>query len=195
MLTKEQLIEMGLTEEQAQKVLDGVGQTIPKSRFDEVNNAKKALEDQVKTHESQLKDLQDKAKGNEEMQAEITKLQDAQKQAQEQYSQQLQEERLSAALKLAVAGKVHDADLIAGLVDKTKIELDDKGNVKAGLDEQLKSLQESKSFLFVPEKETQQQQQQMRGFVPPAGDGGAGQPAAQPKSLGDAVASFFGKGE
>lgn len=194
MLTKEQLIEMGLTEEQAQKVLDGVGQTIPKSRFDEVNNAKKALEEQVKTHESQLKDLQDKAKGNEEMQAEITKLQDAQKQAQEQYTQQLQDERLSAALKLAVAGKVHDADLIAGLVDKTKIELDDKGNVKTGLDEQLKSLQESKSFLFVPEKQ-ETQKPNLRGFNPPSADNGGGQPAAQPTSLASAVASFFNKGE
>lgn len=194
MFTKEQLLAMGLTEEQAQSILDGIGQVIPKSRFDEVNNAKKALEEQVKTHESQLKELQDKAKGNEELQAEITKLQDAQKQAQEQYEQQLKDERLSAAVKLAVAGKVHDADLVAGLLDKAKIELDDKGAIKGGLDDQLTTLKESKSFLFVPEKDNNQQQQQMRGFVPPAGNG-EGQPATQPKSLGEAVASFFGKGE
>ncbi|MCH7321774.1 phage scaffolding protein [Solibacillus sp. MA9] len=152
-MKKEDLITMGLSEEQADALINKFGAMIPKERFDEVNNAKKTLEEQVKTHETQLKELQTKAKGNEELQAEITKLQNEQKQAKEQYEQQLKDERLSTALKLALAGKVHDADLVTGLVDKTLIELDDKGNVTKGLDEQLKSLQESKSFLFVLEKE------------------------------------------
>ncbi|MFF5993455.1 phage scaffolding protein [Lysinibacillus sp. KU-BSD001] len=195
MLTKEILLSMGYTEEQAQQLLEAQGVVIPKTRFDEVNNAKKALEKQIETHDAQLKDLQDKAKGHETLQAEITKLQEAQQQAKEQYEQQLQEERLSAAVKLSLAGKVQDVDIVAGLLDKAKIELDDKGAIKGGLDDQLTTLKESKSFLFVPEKETQQQQTNLRGFVPPAGDGGAGQPNAQPKSLGDAVAAFFSKGE
>lgn len=194
-MKKEDLIALGLTEEQAQSVLDGFGQVIPKSRFDEVNNAKKTLEQQVADYETQLKDLQDKAKGNEELQTEITKLQEAQQQAKTQYEQQLQEERLNAAVKLSLAGKVQDVDIVASLLDKAKIELDDKGAIKGGLDDQLTTLKESKSFLFVPEKgNNQQHQQQMRGFVPPAGNG-EGQPAAQPKSLGEAVASFFNKGE
>ncbi|WP_336047089.1 phage scaffolding protein [Solibacillus ferritrahens] len=82
-----------------------------------MNNTKKSLEDQVKTHETQLKDLQGKAKGNEELRAEITKLQESQKQAKEQYEQQLQDERMSTALKLAIANKVHDVDLVTGLVN------------------------------------------------------------------------------
>lgn len=153
-MKKEDLIAMGFSEEQADALINKYGAMIPKERFDEVNNAKKTLEDQVKTHETQLKDLQDKAKGNEEFQATITALQQANETAKTEYEQRLANERMSAALKLALNHKVHDIDLVAGLIDRNTIELDKDGNVAKGLDEQLKTLQESKSFLFVPEKTT-----------------------------------------
>ncbi|WP_313150764.1 phage scaffolding protein [Lysinibacillus capsici] len=166
-MKKEDLIAMGLSEEQADAVVSKYGTMIPKERFDEVNKAKKTLEDQVKNHETQLKDLQDKAKGNEELQKTITDLQQANETAKTEYEQQLKDERMSAALKLSLHSKVHDVDLVAGLINKTTIELSEDGKVKKGLDEQLKSLQESKSFLFVPEK----QQPTFRGWVPAGGLG------------------------
>lgn len=172
-MKKEDLIAMGFSEEQADALINKYGAMIPKERFDEVNNAKKTLEEQVKTHETHLKDLQDKAKGNEELQATITELQQANETAKTEYEQQLKNERLSAALKISLAGKVHDVDLVAGLLDKATVELDDKGNVTKGLDEQLKSLQESKSFLFVPEKD-EKKPPTLRGLNPAGGDGGAG---------------------
>nr|CAC27409.1 putative transposase [Acetivibrio thermocellus] len=59
-MTKEQLMEMGLTEEQAEKVLviykEDLKSFIPKARFDEVNEAKKNLEEQLKDRDKQLKD-------------------------------------------------------------------------------------------------------------------------------------------
>jgi len=166
-MKKEDLIAMGLSEEQADAVVGKYGTMIPKERFDEVNKAKKTLEDQVKNHETQLKDLQDKAKGNEELQKTITDLQQANETAKTEYEQQLKDERMSAALKLSLHRKVHDVDLVAGLIDKTTIELSEDGKVTKGLDEQLKSLQESKSFLFVPEK----QQPTFKGWVPAGGLG------------------------
>lgn len=166
-MKKEDLIAMGLSEEQADAVVGKYGTMIPKERFDEVNKAKKTLEDQVKNHETQLKDLQDKAKGNEELQKTITDLQQANETAKTEYEQQLKDERMSAALKFSLHSKVHDVDLVAGLIDKTTIELSEDGKVTKGLDEQLKSLQESKSFLFVPEK----QQPTFKGWVPAGGLG------------------------
>lgn len=166
-MKKEDLIAMGLSEEQADVVVSKYGTMIPKERFDEVNKAKKTLEEQVKNHENQLKDLQDKAKGNEELQKTITDLQQANETAKTEYEQQLKDERMSAALKLSLHRKVHDVDLVAGLIDKTTIELSEDGKVTKGLDEQLKSLQESKSFLFVPEK----QQPTFKGWVPAGGLG------------------------
>jgi hypothetical protein len=61
--------------------------------------------------------------------------------------------RINTALKLALASDTHDPDLVAGLLDKAKIELDESGNVKSGLDDQIKSLRESKAFLFAEKKE------------------------------------------
>ena len=43
----EELTALGLSDEQAKAVFEKFGQDIPKSRFDEVNNAKKAAEDMV----------------------------------------------------------------------------------------------------------------------------------------------------
>jgi len=170
-MKKEDLIAMGLSEEQADAVVGKYGTMIPKERFDEVNKAKKTLEDQVKNHENQLKDLQDKAKGNEQLQKTITDLQQANETAKTEYEQQLKNERMNAALKLSLHSKVHDVDLVTGLIDKTAIELSEDGEVTKGLDEQLKTLQESKSFLFVPEK----QQPTFKGWNPAGGaDNGAG---------------------
>ncbi|TKI66629.1 chemotaxis protein [Lysinibacillus mangiferihumi] len=170
-MKKEDLIAMGLSEEQAEAVVGKYGTMIPKERFDEVNKAKKTLEEQVKTHETQLKDLQDKAKGNDDLQKTITDLQLANETAKTEYEQQLKNERMNAALKLSLHSKVHDVDLVAGLIDKTTIELSEDGKVTKGLEEQLKTLQESKSFLFVPEK----QPPTFKGWNPAGGaDNGAG---------------------
>jgi hypothetical protein len=151
-MTKEQLIALGLTEEQADKVVAGFGSMIPKTRFDEINEAKKQLETQIKDRDKQLDELKKiDAKG---LQAKIDELQSANETTKKDYEAKLKETQLSGAVKLALAGKVHDADLVASLIDSKTIELDKDGNVTKGLDEQLKTLQESKSFLFVPEKET-----------------------------------------
>ncbi|BAQ11312.1 methyl-accepting chemotaxis protein scaffolding protein [Bacillus sp. OxB-1] len=151
-MNKEQLIALGLSEEQADKVVAGFGQMIPKSRLDEKIDEVKDLKDQLKDRDGQLEELKKvDAKG---LQAKIDELQDANETTKKDYEAKLKETQLSGAVKLALAGKVHDADLVASLIDSKTIELDADGNVTKGLDEQLKTLQESKSFLFVPEKET-----------------------------------------
>ncbi|WP_346234507.1 phage scaffolding protein [Lysinibacillus telephonicus] len=172
-MKKEDLIALGLSEEHATAVVNKYGTMIPKERFDEVNDAKKALETQIKDRDKQLKDLEEKAKGNEELSAKIQELQDANKQAKTDYEKQLKDVQLSTAIKLALTNQVHDTDLVAGLVDKTKIELNEDGTIKGGLDDQLKTLKDSKSFLFVPEKETKPN---IKGAVPPSNPGGGSDP-------------------
>lgn len=53
-------------------------------------------------------------------------------------------------MKLAVNGKAHDEELVAGLIDRDKLVISEDGKV-AGLEEQVKSLQETKPFLFKSE--------------------------------------------
>ncbi|WP_400194620.1 phage scaffolding protein [Lysinibacillus telephonicus] len=172
-MKKEDLIALGLSEEHATAVVNKYGTMIPKERFDEVNKAKKDLETQIGERDKQLKELGEKAKGNEELSAKIQELQDANKQAKTDYEKQLKDVQLSTAIKLALTNQVHDTDLVAGLVDKTKIELNEDGTIKGGLDDQLKTLKESKSFLFVPEKETKPN---IKGAVPPSNPGGGNDP-------------------
>lgn len=158
-MTKEQLIALGLTEEQANSVITGFGSMIPKSRFDEVNDAKKQLETDIASRDKQLEEL--KKVDAEGLQAQIEKLQGENATAKQEYESKLKETQLSGAIKLALAGKVHDADIAISQIDKTTIELDAEGKVTKGLDEQLKTLQESKPFLFVPETS-----QTLKGVIP-----------------------------
>jgi hypothetical protein len=194
---KELLKGMNLTDEQIKQITEGVEGHykgyVPKHRFDEVNDAKKSLESALKERDEQLSALKKAAEGNEALQNQIKELQEANKQAKEKYETEMKELRTNAALKLALSGKVYDPDLVVGLLDKTKIELDEAGNVKAGFDDQIKALRESKAFLFVPEDKGGIQ---FRGLKPADGSGGGGegkeinlgkQLAAQNKQMGDAM--------
>lgn len=163
-MSKEQLIALGLTPEQADKVIEGYGTTIPKSRFDEVNNTKKQLETDLAARDTQLEELKKiDAAG---LQAEITKLQQENTDAKVKHDNDLKETRLASAIKLALHGKAQDADIVTGQLDKTKVELNEDGTIKGGLDEQLTTLQEAKPFLFVPEKK----EQTFKGWVPNGGN-------------------------
>ena len=148
-MNKEQLIELGLTEEQADKVVTGFGTMVPKARLDEKIKEAKEYKEQVADRDTQLTDLQSKAAGNESLQSEIAKLQTANKEAQTKYETDLKDIKLSAAIKLALNGNVQDVDIVSNLLDKSKVELNDDGTVKDGLENQISSLKEAKPFLFV----------------------------------------------
>ncbi|PKM69172.1 MAG: hypothetical protein CVU95_00900 [Firmicutes bacterium HGW-Firmicutes-2] len=166
-MTKEEFVAIGLTEDMATKAAEA-SQTelkgfIPKVRFDEVNDAKKKAEDGLKERDTQIETLKKTSGDSETLKAQIEELQKANKEADEKYQADLKETRLSSAIKLALTGKVHDDDLVAGLFDKTKLILGDDGKV-TGLDEQLSSIKESKAFLFKTENNQNQNQNQGAGF-------------------------------
>ncbi|MDN4085960.1 phage scaffolding protein [Paenibacillus polymyxa] len=152
------------------------GNWFPKDKFDEVNNTKKRLETDLKERDKQLADLQKAAGDVPALQEQITKLQEDNKAATDKYENDMKELRLNTALKMALSGQAHDPDIVAGLLDKTIIELDDNGAVKGGLDDQLTGLRESKGFLFV-QKEDGNTQPTFKGAKPAEG-AGAGNPPA-----------------
>ncbi|UKJ43462.1 phage scaffolding protein [Lysinibacillus sp. ACHW1.5] len=150
-MKKEDLIALGLSEEQADKVIAGFGTMVPKSRLDDKINEVKDLTNQLKERDTQLNDLKKiDAAG---LQTKIEELQQQNETDKAEYEAKIKDTQLKSALKLALASKVHDTDLVTGLIDKSTIELDEEGNVKKGLDEQIKTLRESKAFLFTPETE------------------------------------------
>ena len=75
--------------------------------------------------------------------------------------------KLSTAIKLALGDSAQDADLVAGLFDKSKLIMSDDGKI-TGLDEQMKALKKEKAFLF---KEEKAPQPQIKGGKPAEGKG------------------------
>ncbi len=130
---------------------------VPKDQYNAVAEAKKNLEKEIADRDAQLEEL--KKVDAESLKAEIERLQGENKAAKEKYEAQLKELQLNSAIKLALAGKVYDEDIVASLIEKDKLVLNEDGKV-IGLDEQIASLKESKAFLFKPEGGDQQQQQQ-----------------------------------
>ena len=120
---------------------------VPKQEFNEAIEAKKKLEGDIKTRDTQLEELTKKTGNAEELQEQIKTLQEENKQAQKKYDADMKELKVTNAIKVAITGKVQDEDIVAGLVDREKIIAGKYGSI-TGLDEQIKALQESKPFLF-----------------------------------------------
>ena len=58
---------------------------------------------------------------------------------------------MQAAVRLALLSREHrphDAEIVASLIDLDKIEIDERGNIKRGLDKQLEALEEKRPFLL-----------------------------------------------
>ena len=149
-MKKEEFVALGISDELAEKAATASAEElkgyIPKTRFDEVNEEKKNLQTAKKKAEDDLEELKKTAGDNEALTQQISDLQEAAKQKDTEYAQQLKALKLTNAVRLGITD-AQDADLVAGLVDQTKLILGDDGKV-TGLEEQLKALRESKPFLF-----------------------------------------------
>lgn len=191
---KELLKKLGIADTEVEKIDAEVRKTlplhfVPKSQYNDVSEAKKQAEKDRDKVAGQLEDLKKSAGDNETLKAEITKLQDENKTAKTDYEAKVKDLQLTTALKLALAGEAHDPDIVAGLLDKSKIELDDSGAVKGGLDDQVKALRESKGFLFAEKQEAKGPT--FKGFKSPdgkdqsKGEGGASVAADFAKAAND----------
>lgn len=154
-MKKEEFVALGIDEKLAEKAAEESKKEllghVPKTRFDEVNESKKQLEASANDYKTQLETLKASAGDNETLKQQIAELQAQNQQKDEEYQEKLKDLQLTNAIKLAIAEKAQDCDLVAGLVDKTKLILGEDGKV-TGLDEQVKALKESKAFLFKEEK-------------------------------------------
>ena len=104
-MTKEQLMAMGLNEEQAQKVLDSLdGNYVLKSKFQEVSEENKTLKKSVGDRDKQLEDLKKASGDNAELQKQISDLQKANADQQKAHEQELSQLKLDNAIDLALSG-------------------------------------------------------------------------------------------
>lgn len=164
-MKKEDLIAMGLTEEQAKKVMDSLdGNFVTKTRFNEVNEENKTLKQSVADRDKQLEDLKKSSGDNAELKKQIETLQQNAEQ-QKAHEAELKQLKLDNAIDTALtAAGAKNVKAVKPFIDTTKIKLGEDGKL-TGLDEQLKEVQKTEGYLFA---EKQQKQQTFKGFQPGA---------------------------
>lgn len=151
-MTLEQLIELGLDEEIAKKVIEAYKQSIkdeyiPIARFNEVNEDKKELKVQLDERDVQLSELKVKANGNEELTNKINELENLNNTTKEEYEEKIKTLRKETNIELALKDmKAKNVKAVKALLDLEKVSLD--GENLIGLDEQLETLKEKESYLF-----------------------------------------------
>lgn len=150
-MNKEELLALGLTEEQAEKVLAEIAE----------------LQKTVKERDKQLADLQKAAKGNDELQSQITALQQQNAEQQKAHKAELAQVKLNNAIDNAlVAAGAKNNKAVRALLDLSGVKLEEDGKL-AGFAEQLEALQKSDAYLFA-----ETQQPTFRGFQPGAASDG-----------------------
>lgn len=192
-MKKEDFLKLGLSEEQAEKAAQASAEElkgfIPKSRFDEVNEQKKKLDDDIKTRDKQLEEL--KKLDAEGLKAEIEKLQGENKTAKEKYEAELKQIQLDNAIEKALVGaKAKNTKAVKALLDLEKIKLD--GEAVIGLEDQIKKLTEGEDSKFLFDVKTDEKPN-FKGIVP--GEKGDQGNDDQPKTLADAIKLHYEKGD
>ncbi len=150
-MTKEQLVSLGLTEEQAQTVAEAsvteLKGYVPKADYTALETTKQSLETQLASIEKSVKSLVKDAKGStleEKVQDFQTGIETEKANAEKQLHQVKFDYGLEKAL---AAAKVKDKKDIIGHLELEKIKLNADGTL-FGLDEQLAPLKEAKGYLF-----------------------------------------------
>lgn len=157
MNVEEYIASLNLDGEAKKKATEGLknflkDNYVEKAKFDEAATAKSNLETQIKERDKQLETLKKTAGDKEKLEATIKQLQEDNKSAKTKYETDLKNLRIDSAVKLKLSGTAQDVDIVAGLIDKTKLIASDDGTV-AGLDEQINPLKQSKPFYLKMENQ------------------------------------------
>lgn len=188
-MKKEDLIAMGLTEEQAKKVMESLdGNYVTKTRFNEVNEENKALKQSVSDRDKQLDELKKSSGDNAELKKQIEDLQKQNADQKKAHDAEMAQLKLDNAVEAALtAAGAKNTRAVRSLFDAEKLKLGEDGKV-SGLDEQLKAVQKSDPYLFA-EKKTKPT---FKGFQPGAsGDSKPGTDVDMSKMTYDELASFI----
>lgn len=125
---------------------------VPKEQYNTLAEAKKKLDEDVKTRDTQLAELQ-KAGSVEDLQKQLTEALEINEKAEKEYKDKIADMKLDSAIEKALSGALHP-ELMSGKIDKSKLKVNKDGTI-TGLDEQIKSLKETYKDMFKPDKKGQ----------------------------------------
>ena len=190
-MNKEDLLKLGLTEEQAEKVLSANTEQlkgfIPKARFDEVNNAKKQAEKDLSDRDKQLETLKNSTGDVETLKNTIKQLQDENKASKEQYEAKISKIKLDNAIDNALENaKAKNSRAVRALLDMEKIKFENDN--LSGLDEQLKALKEAEDSKFLFEEIKEPAKPSFSGVEPGASTGETNPGSGAPETYSQMMA-------
>ena len=156
-MTKEKLLEWGLTEEQAAKVMEGLnGSFVTKARFNEVNTELTNAKNTIKERDTQLETLKKSTGDTKALQDQITQLQTDNANQKKAHEAELKALKIGNAVDMALTGaKAKNNTAVKALMADflAKAELADDGTVK-GLSDEIKKLVDGQDTAFLFEKST-----------------------------------------
>ena len=195
-MTKEELIAMGMSTEQADKVIakqtEEMKAFVPRARLDEETSKVTSLNTQLADRDKDIKALQAAAGKGSELEKQLTDLQAKYTADTDAFQKQLADQKLDAAIDAALnsvklkdaSGRARDPVSVKAHIDKSKLKLKDDGSID-GLD--IETLVKNKPYLFEIET-TKNEGPDFKG----GSSGGASQ-NNQNTSIEDAIASFYTK--
>lgn len=153
-MTKEELKALGLTDEQVEKVHEDYGKNyVPKGQFNAKVDELKGVKDELVTVKGEVDKLQKSHKDNKELNEQIEALKASSKAREEEFNKRIAQMEIDAIVEKSIlTAKGRNAKAIKALLKLDDAKIED-GTIK-GLDEQLKELQKSDSYLFGEVKPT-----------------------------------------
>ena len=150
-MKKEDFVALGISEELAEKAAEQSAKElkgmVPRERLNEATKAKEQAEGSYTAVKDELDKLKSSTGDNEALKSRITQLQDDLKKKDTLHAAEIADMKMTNAIQAAIGGVAQDAELVAGLLDRSKLILSEDGKL-TGLDDQISGLKESKPFLF-----------------------------------------------
>ncbi|MDN6008703.1 MAG: phage scaffolding protein [Lactobacillus sp.] len=148
-MKREELKELGLTDEQIGSVMALHGVTVNElnSKVSTAEQQATQYQEQLDKNQSELDDFKAKSKGNEDLEQQVTDLQTRLDQNKTDSEQQIADIKKSSAIDLALTqAGAKNIKAAKALLDGESLELAEDG--LKGLDDQLAALKESDGYLF-----------------------------------------------
>lgn len=148
-MKREELKELGLTDEQIGSIMASHGVTVNElnSRVSTAEQQATQYQEQLEKNQNELNDFKANAKGNEDLTKQLEDLESRFDEIKTSSEQQIADLKKSSAIDLALTqAGAKNIKAAKALLDSESLELTDEG--LKGLDDQLAALKESDGYLF-----------------------------------------------
>lgn len=147
-MTKEELKALGLTDEQVAKITEDYGKNyVSKAQFNQKNEEAKTLKGELDTVKGEIETLKKNNADNAALVKQIDDLKAAGKKRDEDYAAKIEQMHIDGIVEKAlISSKAKNTAAVKALLDLSKAERD--GETIKGLEDQIKKIKETDSYLF-----------------------------------------------